>query len=312
MEIVIEIVMPVFGVVLMGYLATRVGWFSEESAAGLAKFVFNFVIPLFLFRTFATRDLPETIPWGLFGSYYLGIIAVYGLGIVVARTVFKRDLMGATLTGMGCSFGNTMLLGLALVLRTFGDEGAIPLFLVLSIHGLTLMTGTTILLELGRNADAAKGELPAKVAKGIVTNPLLMGLALGLTFNFAELGIPKIIDDFFGIMEGAVLPCALFAMGATLAQYGFKGRLGQSLFVVGTKCVILPAIVFVLARYVFELEPVWAMVTVLIAAQPTGVNVYLFAQRYGTAQAIASTSIFLSTAFSIVSLSAILYLFDVG
>ena len=51
---------------------------------------------------------------------------------------------------------------------------------------------------------------------------------------------------------------------------------------------------------------------VLIAAQPAGVNVYLFAQRYGTAQAIASTSIFLSTAFSIFSLSAILYLFDVG
>ena len=113
-------------------------------------------------------------------------------------------------------------------------------------------------------------------------------------------------------MQGAVLPCALFAMGATLAQYGFKGRLGQSIFVVAAKCVILPAIVYVLGAHVFDLPPVWTMVAVLIAAQPAGVNVYLFAQRYGTAQAIASTSIFLSTAFSIFSLSAILYLFDVG
>ncbi len=312
MEIVFEIVAPVFGVVLMGYFASKIGWFSEESAAGLAKFVFNFVIPLFLFRTFATRDLPDAIPWGLFGSYYLAIIAIYALGIGVALLLFKRDLMGATLTGMACTFGNTMLLGLALVLRAFGDEGAIPLFLILSIHGLTLMTGTTLLLELGRNADAAWSALPGRVLKGIVTNPLMMGLALGLTFNFAGLGIPGLLDDFFEIMEGAVLPCALFAMGATLARYGFKGRLGQSLFVVAAKCVVLPAIVYGLGAHVFDLPPVWTMVAVLIAAQPAGVNVYLFAQRYGTAQAIASTSIFLSTAFSIFSLSAILYLFDVG
>ena len=312
MDIVIDIVAPVFGVVLLGYLATRIGWFSEQSAASLSSFVFNFVIPLFLFRTFATRDLPETVPWGLFGSFYLSVFAAYGLGILVGRTVFGRDLMGATLTGMGCCFGNTMMLALPLVLRTFGDEGSIPLFLLLSVHGLTLMTGTTVLLETGRNAGAALYSLPGKVLSSIVTNPLMLGLALGLSFNFTGLDIPTVADDFFIIMQGAVLPCALFAMGATLAQYGFKGRLGQSIFVVAVKCALLPAMVYLLGAHVFHLPPVWTMTAVLVAAAPSGVNTYLFAQRYGTAEAIASTSIFLSTAFSVLSLSAILYLFDVG
>ena len=312
MEIVVEIVAPVFGVVLLGYLATRIGWFSEQSAAALAKFVFNFVIPLFLFRTFATRDLPEAIPWGLFGSFYLSAFAAYGFGMIVGRTVFKRDLMGATLTGMGCCFGNTIMLALPLVLRTFGDDGAIPLFLILSVHGLTLMTGTTVLLEAGRNRSAALSALPGKILHGIVTNPLMVGLALGLSANFAGVTIPSVADDFLVIMQGAVLPCALFSMGVTLAQYGFKGRLGQSIFVVASKCLIMPGLVFVLGTYVFNLEPLWTMVAMLVAAAPTGVNVYLFAQRYGTAEAIASTSIFLSTAFSILSISLILFLFDVG
>ncbi len=309
MELVLEIVAPVFAVLLMGYGARKLGWFSEGSAAGLAKFVFNFAIPLFLFRTFATRDLPDAIPWGLFGSYYLGVFLVYGLGLLVGLTVFGRNLMGATLTGMACAFGNTVLLGLALGLRAFGEEGAIPIFLILSVHGLILMTGTTILLEAGQNADSALRDLPLKVLRGLVTNPLIGGLALGLVFNLAGFSLPKIVDDFLGIMQGAVLPCALFAMGSTIAEYGFKGRLGQSVFVVGVKTLMLPAIVYFLGSQVFNLEPLWLMAATLIAAQPAGVNVYLFAQRYGTAQAIASTTIFLSTAFSILSLPVILYLF---
>ena len=312
MEFVIEIVAPVFGIVLLGYGATKVGWFSEDSAAGLSRFVFNFIIPAFLFKTFATRDLPDAIPWGLFGSYYLSTFAIYLIGMLIALWIFKRPFMGAVLTGMGCGFGNTVLLGLPLTIRALGDEGAIPVFLILSVHGLTIMTLTTVLLEVGRNANSALLSLPFNVGKGIVTNPLMMGLALGLVANFTGFQIPSVLDDMFIIMQGAVLPCALFAMGATLANYGFKGRLGQSLFVVVAKCLILPGLVFFTATYVFELNPVWAIAATLMAAQPTGVNVYLFAQRYGTAQAIASTSIFLSTAFSILSLTAILYFLDVS
>ncbi len=311
MEIVLEIVIPVFAILMMGYGARKLHLFKEESAAGLAKFVFNFVIPLFLFRTFATNELPDSIPWGLFLSFYLAVFAVFGLGIAFGKGVFGRDLMGATLTGMGCAFGNTVLLGLALGLRAFGEEGAVPMFLILSVHGLILMTGTTILLETGRNAGSAIKELPVKVLRGMLTNPLIVGLAVGLAFNLAGLEIPKMADDFLRIMQGAVLPCALFAMGSTLAEYGFKGRLGQSVLSVAMKCILLPALVYVLAVHVFHLEQGWALAAVLLAAQPTGVNVYLFAQRYGTAQALASTTIFLSTAFSIFSLPVVLYLFGI-
>ena len=188
MEIVLEIVTPVFAVLLMGYGARRIGWFSEQSAAGLAKFVFNFAIPLFLFRTFATRDLPESIPWGLFGSYYIAVFAVYALGMVVGMAVFGRNLMGGTLTGMGCSFGNTVLLGIALGVRAFGEEGAIPLFLIISVHGLILMTGTTILLEAGRNAGSALRDLPMKIARG---RAIRHGLDIG---GIRVQGAPRAVD----------------------------------------------------------------------------------------------------------------------
>lgn len=312
MDIVLAIVAPIFGIVLFGYGASRFGLFGEEQAATLSKFVFNFIIPTFLFSTFATRDLPDAIPWGLFGSYYIGVFALYLVGMIVALAAFRRNFMGAVLTGMGAGYGNTVLLGLPLVLRAFGDEGAIPLFLILAVHSLLIMTTTTVLLEIGKNANAALLKLPGKIAIGIFTNPLIVGLLLGLAFNFGNIPLPTILSEMFKILQGAVVPCALFTMGASLAQYGFAGRLGQSVFLVFAKCIAMPALVFALAEYVFGLPPLWVMVATLAAAQPIGVNVYLFAQRYGTAQAISSTSIFLSTAFSILSLPVILYLFDVG
>lgn len=310
MEIVLEIVTPVFALMALGYIAARIGWFPPELATGLAKFVFNFVIPCFLFKTFATSVLPDSIPWDFFGSYYISLITVYVLGLYIARMVYGRDWMGAIISGFTAGFGNTVLLGIPLVLRAFGEDGAIPVFLLISIHGLLVMTSTTIFLEIARSSETEGGSILVKIAKGLITNPLIGGLALGLAFNFTGLSIPKMANDFLNLMSGAVVPCALFAMGNSLAQYGFKGRLGQSSINLALKCMLFPAMTYALATYVFEVEPLWVMVAVLIAAMPSGVNAYLFANRYQTGEAMTSSSIVISTLFSVLSLSVILYLFN--
>ncbi len=313
--VVLEIVAPVIGILLLGYVAARVGWFGRDAADGLGKFVFNFAIPCFLFRIFATRELPDAIPWDLFGGYYLPLISVYILAAVLGRRVFGRDWMGAIMTGFTASFGNTVLLGVPLVLRAFGEEGAIPVFLIISLHGLTLMTATTIFLEVAKSGQSAAVASPGAIAlqalRGVSRNPLIGGLALGLAFNFGGVPVPKLADDFLALMQGAVVPCALFAMGTSLAQYGFRGRLGQSLTLVALKCVLFPGLVFAATALIFELPPVWTAVAVLIAAMPSGVNAYLFANRYGSGEAMASTSIVLSTVFSIFSIPAVLYYYNV-
>ena len=111
MEIVLDIILPVFGVVIMGFGAARMGWFKGEAETGLASFVFNFAVPLMLFRSLATAQLPETVPWGFFGSYYLSAIAIALLGFLLARYFFKRTYGGQVITGFGYAFGNTVLAG---------------------------------------------------------------------------------------------------------------------------------------------------------------------------------------------------------
>lgn len=312
MHIVLNILVPVFGVVLMGYGASRIGWFSENAANGLARFVFDFAVPLLLFRTVATTNLPETVPVDLFGSFYSAAIFMYVAGFLIARYAFRRDFNGQTITGFSFAFGNSVLLGLPLMLTAFGETGSLPFFLLLSVHGLSYLTTTTVLLEIGRNREAALRALPMKVLKGMVTNPIILGILAGLAFNLAGFTIPEPIDNIAKLFQGAVTPCSLFALGAQLVRYGFAGRLVQSMTIVTAKLVIMPLIVYLLGTYVFSLDPLWVQVAVLLAAQPVGVNVFLFAERYQTGQAIATTSIFLSTAFSVVTIGIILGMFGLG
>lgn len=312
MEIVFNVVGPVFGIVLMGYVATKLGWFSQSAADGLARFVFDFAIPIFLFRTLATNPLPDTFPVDLFASYYIGCYGAYAVGVFIGKVFFGRDWMGAVLTGLACSFGNTILLGVPLVLRALGDEGAVPMFLILSIHGITLFTATTVFMELSNKGDSSLAALPLKVLKGMITNPIILGLAGGLIANLTGFTLPGILDDVGRLMQAAASPCALFALGTTVARFGFAGRLSQTGIVMMTKMVAMPAVVWVLATQVFNLEPLWAMVATLMAAQPSGANVYLFATRYKTGLAVASSTVFLSTMTSILTISVLLYSFDIS
>ncbi len=311
MQVVFDIVIPVFGLVMLGYGATKMNWFSLTSERGLATFVFDFAIPLMLFRSLAKADLPESIPWGFFGTYYLSAYGCFLLGLIIARFVFKRDFGGQVITGFGSSFSNTVLLGLPLILTTFGDEATFPFFLILSVHGLGFFSITTLLLEVDRNKEAGLKKLPKEIANSVMTNPVLMAIIVGLAFNLIGLSIPKPVDDMAAIMQQAVTPCSLFALGASLTHYGFAGRLTQSAIIVSIKIMLMPFVVYMMGTRVFDVPPLWMMVAVLMAAQPTGVMTYIFSQRYKTGEAIATTSIFLSTALSIFTLTAILYLLDV-
>ncbi len=312
MEIVLEIVLPVFGVVVLGYLATYLGWFGGESESGLAKFVFDFAVPLMLLRSLATAELPATIPWGYLTSYYLSAALIYGMGFCIARYAFERPLGGQVITGFGCAFSNTVLLGLPLVLTTFGEAAELPFFILLSVHGLCFFTVTTLLLEVGRQSETpslAKKILPT--LRALLSNPILLGILAGLALNLSGIGLSGPPEAICALMQQAVTPCALFSLGASLTRYGIAGRLGQSMVMVAAKIVLMPLLVFLLARFVFRIEPLWTMVAVMTAAQPSGVMTYIFAKKYDEGEAIATTSIFLSTTLSMVTLSIILYLFNV-
>jgi predicted permease len=204
-----------------------------------------------------------------------------------------------------------VLLGIPLVLTTFGEEATLPLFLIIAFHSPLLLPLVTVIIEISRGSRASLRQIPLNTLKGLAKNPIIGGLLLGAVFNLLQLPLPAAIDKIAQIMSQAALPCALFAMGASLSQYRIAGNFAESLTLVSLKLVLHPLLTWLLAGLVFQLPPLWTHTLVILAALPTGVNTYLFAQRYGIGVVTSTTTIFISTALSMLSLSLIPFLLQV-
>ena len=295
-----------------GYAATFTRVFDRAAANALAAFVFYFAIPIMLFRNMATTTLPEQIAWGYLLSYFLGVAIVFGSGMAIARMAFGGSLERQAIIGFGSGFGNSVLLGIPLVLTSFGEQASLPLFLLLAFHSTVLFTAITVILEAGRGAGEELRAVPLKALTGLVSNPVLWGMALGIGFNLAGLELPDAIDRWATLMAGAAVPCALFSVGASLRAYRIAGALKPAALIVALKLVVHPLAVWLFATLVFDVPPLWAKVVILLAALPVGVNVYVFGTRYDAGQAESAAAILISSVLSVVTFPIVLYWLGAG
>jgi len=295
-----------------GYAATYTPVFDRTASNALAQFVFYFAIPVMLFRSMATTTLPGQIAWGYLFSYFIGFAIVFAIGMTVARMVFGGSFARQVIIGFSAAFGNTVLLGIPLVLTSFGDEAGLPLFLLMACHGTVLFTTLTVVLEAGSGGRADLREVMRKAATGLLSNPILWGMAGGIAFNLLGLQLPGPIERWAALMAGAALPCALFSVVASLRVYRIAGALAPAMTIVVLKLAVLPLVVWLLAVAVFDVPPLWAKVVILLAALPVGVNAYLFGARYDAGQAESAAAIVLSSILSVATLPFVLYWLGAG
>ena len=306
MSVIVEIIAPIFGIVLVGWLAARLRAFDEAATRGLSLFAFNFAIPVLLLRTVAQTEMPPQPEWRFVFAYFSGAFAIFALGAPGGAAGLWPARRGAGHLRHQRLFSNTTILGIPIVLKAFGDAAAVPLALILGFHSALLFTLTTVAAEIGAGIGVPLPTLLRNVGTGLVTNPILWGIAGGLLLNFLGVPLPPMLDQFAAMLGGAALPTALFALGANLSRFRLTRTLRESLLLTGLKTLAQPALIYVLGAYVFDLAPVSLAVAVTMAALPTGINAYLFAARYDVAAPEATSTILLSTLLSTVTLAFLL------
>lgn len=302
----IEVILPVFGLIGLGFLAGWLGILSDSAGAGLSDFVFIFCIPPLIFRTMATAVLPESQPWGYWLAYFLSAFLVWGLAMALARRRFGASHGESVIAGFCASQSNTVLVGIPLLLKAYGEAGAAPLFLLLAIHLPILVGAATLLIE-----DRARMDW-SLLARRLLLNPILLAIFAGLAWRGAGWPLPGLAKTIIDQLAAAAIPCALIAMGLALRRYGLHSDVRLSLAVTGLKLIAHPLLVFVLATRVFAMPPAWSGVAVLFAAMPSGINSYLFAERYKVGVGLSSGTIALSTFLSVFTIVFWLWLLGVG
>ena len=304
----VNVVVPVFGVMVLGYLARKLNVLSEAGVRGLVLFVFGFAIPSLLFRSLAEVDLPDVIEWGFLLAFYSGSVVVYAGGMAAGRFLFHRSLDHQAIFGMSAAFSNTVFLGIPIILTAFGPEATLPVFLIITFHSATFMPLTVGLIQGSRGTSVSAREHLGILSLEILRNPIVMGLLLGLLVNVTGLELPGPLDRVLELLGAAAVPCALFAMGGSLAGYPFMGEVGPALVLSALKLVVHPLLVWIVAVPVLGLSGVWVAVAVSMAAMPAGVNAYLFGARYDAAPGVAARTVFLTTLLSLGTITLLLAL----
>ena len=297
--------LPFFAIIALGYAAGRMRFFSAEATGYLTKFVFYFALSAMLFGFAANLDLSEIFSWGFIWAYLLASLLIWALvgAAALMRGAGREEAVFEAHTGV---IGNVGFLGIPMLALLLGPQAVGPVLMVLAVDLVVFSTVLTLIITGLRGGTVGLAMLGGLVM-GLLRNPMIVSVVLGLAWGATGWALSVPVNEFMTTLGAAATPCALFAIGASLAGKN-PDRVGVAVWLSFAKLVLHPAAVAVAALWLFDVEPYAAGVMIAAAALPVAGNVFILAQHYGVAPQRVSTSILISTAVSVLTVTAVIAL----
>ncbi len=295
--------LPFFAVIGLGYVAGRTRFFSTEATAYLTKFVFYFALSAMLFGFAANLSLASVFTWSFVFAYLLATSIVWMLVAAVAlwRGTTREEAIFEAHTGV---IGNVGFLGIPMLALLLGPDAVGPVLLVLAVDLIIFSSVLTMLITGLRSGRVSLGTFRV-LAVGLVSNPMIVSVILGLGWGATGWTLPVPANEFLTLLGAAATPCALFAIGASLAGRSAE-RVEVAAWLSFAKLILHPAAVAIAALWIFDVDRYAAGVMIAAAALPVAGNVFILAQHYGVAPQRVSSAILISTAVSIVTVTGII------
>lgn len=295
---ILAIISPLILVGLVGFISSKNDWFSKSQVDTLAKFTFNLSIPAFLFQQLASADL-SNVDFSIYGAFYGPVLIVYCLAWCINyyfHQQYKHDQIASASYALGASYSNNVIVGLPVSLMVLGEEVLPVVFLVVSLHSALLFGITSFLSVQGKSFHWSM------FFKQTLYNPLIIAISAGFMVNLMALSLPQILNDFFLLLGKPAITLALFLLGASLAFYRIRSEIKFIICASVLKLIVLPFLVFISARYIFDFNSLIITTLVILSASPTGVNSYLIVKQHQKHQQTVAGSVVVSTVISIVSI----------
>lgn len=312
MVLVLTVTIPIFIVILAGYLSAKKGMMGPESIKAFTNFVFYFCVPLLLFQNLANARVAEQIRGEFIIAYILAGVTSFVVGLAIARTVFRCDNGEQAIHGLAFSFGHTVFMTIPIGQALYGDKSVLPIALLITIEMGVVLPLSIILLEIRKGNQRDFLSLIKTVFRVVILNPIVPSILLGVTASVLNFELPVILDGLVNLIKGATIPCALYAIGASLAGLAFSERLQETGSMVFGKLLIYPTLVLVFMSLFPNIPVEWRNIAIIAAATPLGASVYIVASTYNTYVNRSSAATLVSTLLAVVTLSILVFLFDPG
>ena len=310
MNTLLNVTLPVFGVIACGYLAAKLKILGPQSSEALNAFVYYFALPAILFIFVARAPVDRIFYWPFLAAWGGGLAFTFGFLALVSHFFYRDRLAVLTLRSMNGVFANTGYMGIPLVMAAYGDAAALPAIMATVFLSVVCVSVMVALIEFDLRRDTGAVNIARDVGLALVKNPLILPVAVGIMIPLLDLKLPASVALFFDLLGNAAGPCALFALGMFAAGQSLRAGMAETGVITLVKLLLHPLVTWVLATRVFEMDHLWAVVTVIMASLPTGASCFVFAQRYQVFVARTSSATLASTVLSVVTVSILIAIMD--
>lgn len=308
MHTVLNAALPVFGLMLLGFLAGRSGRFEPSATDTLNRFAFNFALPALIFIAMAKAAPDQLRQLSFLAAFAGGIAITWMAGYALSRRK-GQTAADALIEGCNAGYSNVGFMGVPLCLLVFGRDGIAPAAMSVLLTACVQFLLAIILVELALKGSGNLRHAVRQVVPSLIGNPLFIAPLAGITASVTGLTIPSPLEQFALLLGNAAAPTALFCIGLSLAQAKLASHDYTAIArLTVLKLLLQPAIAAVLVIYVFSMPKMWAQAAILLSALPIGSGIFIIAKTYERDTGVTSGAILTSHIFSVLTLSFLIAL----
>jgi malonate transporter and related proteins len=311
MAAIIALLLPFFGLILIGYLAARITRQPAEALGWMNTFIIYAALPALFFKLVSRTPIEDLARIDFIATDIAATYLVYAALFLIAW--LRRNSFGdSTIQAFAGAYGNIGYMGPGLALLAFGEAAAVPVALIVCFENAMHFIVAPAMMAVAGGDKRPPAQVGFEVVRKVALHPFILSTALGFLVAASGLEPPIAFQRLVDYLAQAAAPCALFAMGVTLALRPLKRVPVEIGYLSLVKLVLLPATVYVVLSAAGDFDPVWVYSAVLLAGLPTATNVFVISQQYGVWQERASATVLITTALSVLTLPVLLYLITSG
>lgn len=301
LSLTFEVMAPMILLLAVGVVLRRVGWLKSETAANLNKLIFRGLLPVLVFNNMREIDT-GSVPDPVFLLFlFLAILTVYAVTALLVPH-FEKDRRKKGVMIQGIFRTNFAVLGIILMEAMFGQQGILSYSLALPV--VIPMNNILAVLALSGCSDRATDK--KKVFLDILTNPLIIGCALGALFLLLRIPVPSVIDSALNRLAGITGTLSLLVLGASLRWEGLRDNRLQLTRTLLAKCLVA-AVVMTAAVLLGFTGPQLGVVVILFGS-PCAVSSFPMADAMGGDGTLAAGQVALTTVFCMLTLFAMIWI----
>ncbi len=296
--------MPVFIMMVLGYLLHKTPLLDDSFANKLNNFVFKIALPVQIFKNLAESDFHAV--WDTKVVVFSFLATLVSIGIMLALSFLLKDRsLQAEFTQAGFR-SSQALLGAALLTNIYGGTGSLALILIgaVPLYNVAVVALLTLMVPGGKLTRKAI----VKTLKGIITNPIIIGVVAGLLWSLLKIPQPAIFQRSVATLSATATPMGLIALGATINLKKATACLKPSLVCTGFKLVFFAALFLPFAICVLGCRGEVLVTMLVLFASPTTVSAFSMARSMGHDGTLSSSVVVLTTLFSSFTFTGWLFL----